>query len=105
MSGGASSARRLAKVVQRLHAVAADGLAKLQALRQPSGDHAAIERFLTPLATVVDAIGQAAAALRSGQAPEALALLQRAQPVSQQVTGAAQAHGLRQCESVVSALG
>lgn len=104
-AGAASGARRLASVVQRLHDVAAAGLAQLRALRQPSGDHAAIERFLTPLASVVDAIGQAATALGSGQAPQALALLQQVAPVAQQVASAAQAYGLTQCGSVVSALG
>jgi hypothetical protein len=105
VSGGTGSARRLATVVQRLHAVAAGSLAQLRALRQPSGDHAAIERFLTPLASLVDAIGQAAIALGSGQAPQALALLQRVQPIAQQVTSAAETYGLRQCGSVVSPLG
>jgi hypothetical protein len=105
VSGGASSARRLATVVQRLQAVAARSLAQLRALRQPSGDRTAIERFLTPLASVVDAIGQAATALRSGQAPQALTLLLQVPPVAQEVTSAAQAYGLRQCGSVVSALG
>ncbi|MFI4985493.1 MAG: hypothetical protein ACHP93_04140 [Solirubrobacterales bacterium] len=104
-SGGAPSARRLATVVRRLHDVAASGLARLRALRQPSGDHAAIERFLAPLASVVDAIGQAATALGSGQAPQALGLLQQVQPVAQQVTSAAQTYGLQQCGSVLSALG
>jgi hypothetical protein len=105
VSGGAPSARRLATAVQRLHDVAAGSLAQLRALRQPSGDHGAIERFLTPLASVVDAIGQAATALGSGQAPQALALLQQVQPVAQQVASAAQVYGLRQCGSVVLALG
>lgn len=104
-TGGAGSAQRLATTVQRLHDVAAGSLAQLRALRQPSGDHAAIERFLTPLASVVDAMRQAAAALGSGQAPQAFALLQQLQPVAHQVTNAAQAYGLRQCGSVLSPLG
>jgi hypothetical protein len=104
-TGGTDSAHRLATAVQRLHDVAAGGLAQLRALRQPSSDHAAIERFLTPLASLVDAIGQAATALGSGQAPQALALLQRVQPIAQQVTSAAETYGLRQCGSVVSPLG
>jgi hypothetical protein len=103
-SGAAGAARRLAAAVQRLHEVAAGGLAQLRALRQPSGDHAAIERFLTPLASVVDAIGQAATVLGSGQAPQALGLLQQVQPVARQVTSAAQAYGLRECGSLFSAL-
>ena len=105
VSGGARSARRLATVVVRLHVVAARNLAELQSLPQPSGDRAAIERFLTPLAAVVVAIGHAASALGSRQAPTALALLEQAQPIAQQVTSGAQDYGLTQCESVVSALG
>jgi hypothetical protein len=105
VSGGARSARQLATVLERLHSLAAGSLAQLRALRQPSGDHAAIERFLTPFASEVDAIGQAATALDGGQAPQALAHLEQVQPTAQQVTSAAQAYGLRQCASVISAVG
>jgi Tfp pilus assembly protein PilP len=104
-SGNAKSARQLAPVVQRLHAAAAAALAQLQALRQPSGEHAAIERFLTPLASIVEAIGKATTAMSSGQAPQALGLLAQVQPVTQQATSAAQAYGVPQCGTVVSALG
>ncbi len=105
ITGGASAARQIAPTVQRLHTVAASGLTKLKALAQPSGDHAAIQKFLTPLASVIDAIGKAATALSQGQGPQALALLQQAQPLAGAVTSAAQAYGLPRCESVISALG
>ena len=105
VTGGATAAHQIAPAVQRLHTVAAGGLTKLKALSQPSGSHTAIQKFLTPLATVVDAIGKAAVALSQGQGPQALALLQQAQPLAQQVTSAATAYGLPQCESIVSALG
>ena len=105
VTGGARASRQIAPAVQRLHTVAASGLARLKALAQPSGAKTAIQKFLTPLAKVVDAIDKAAAALSQGQGPQALGLLQQAQPLVQQVTGAATAYGLPQCESILSALG
>ena len=104
-SGRSSAAPHLAGTLSRLHTVAADYLARLQRLKQPSGDRAAIKRFLTPLAQVVDAIGKAGAAVGSGQVPAALGLLEQAGPVAQDATSAAQAYGMRQCETVLSALG
>jgi hypothetical protein len=53
----------------------------------------------------VDSIGKAAAAVGSGQVPAALGLLQQASPVAQRASAAAQAYGMRQCESVLAALG
>jgi len=104
-TGGASAARQIAPAVHRLHTVAAGGLARLKALAQPSGAKAAIQKFLTPLAKVVDTIDKAAAALSQGQGPQALGLLQQAQPLAQQVTSAATAYGLPRCGSILSALG
>lgn len=100
-----SAAEQLATALARLHAVAATDLAQLQKLEQPSGEHAAIERFLTPFATVVDTIGQAATALSGAQASQVLVLLRQVQPDTQQMTGAAQAYGLTQCATVLPALG
>lgn len=104
-SGSSSAAQRLAGTLGRLHTAAAGSLAQLQRLKQPSGDHAAIERFLTPLGRVVDAIGKAAVAVGSGQVPAALGLLEQAGPVAEDATAAAQAYGMRQCETVLAALG
>jgi hypothetical protein len=103
-SGSSSAGPRLASTLQRLHTVAAGYLMQLQRLKQPSGDHSAIEAFLTPLAQVVDAIGKAANAVGRGQVPAALGLLQQASPVAQRATAAAQAYGMRQCETVLTAL-
>jgi hypothetical protein len=103
-SGSSSTARQLAATLSRLHTAAADYLAQLQRNKQPSGDHAAINRFLTPLGKVVDAIGKAAAAVGSGQLPAALGLLEQAGPVAQDATAAARAYGMRQCEMVLAAL-
>jgi hypothetical protein len=97
-----ASARRLAPVVQRLHTVGASYLARLRALKQPSGDHDAIDAFLTPAGHVVDALGRAAVPLSSGQPPAALAILQQAAPEAQTATAAAQAYGFHQCGSILS---
>jgi hypothetical protein len=105
LTGSASATRQVATVVQHLHTVAAASLAKLRALAQPSADHKAIQKFLTPLASIVDSMSKAASALSEGQGPQALALLQTAQPLAQQVTGAAKDYGLVQCQSILSALG
>lgn len=103
--GSQSAAQRLAGVLTRLHTVAAGNLTQLQRLKMPSGDQAAIKRFLTPLGGVVQAIGQAATAVRGGQVPAALGLLEQAGPVAQDATDAAHAYGIRECETVLAVLG
>jgi hypothetical protein len=105
VTGGASGARQIAATVSRLSGVATRELTRLGALSQPSGDHAAIARFVSPLRSIVSALSRAARALSTGQAPQALSILQAAQPLAAEVTSAAQALGLAKCESVLSALG
>ena len=105
LTGGTGAAAKIAGTVDQLHTIAASGLAKLRALKQPVGDHARIAKFLTPLSTIVDSIGSAASGLKKGQGAQALAQLQADQPVAQQVTSAAKAYGLKQCETIFSALG
>jgi hypothetical protein len=104
-SGSSTAAKRLAGALARLHTVAASYLAQLRRLKQPSGDRASIKQFLTPLGQVVDAIGKAATAVGGGQLPAALGLLQQAGPVAQDASAAAHAYGMRQCETVLAALG
>jgi hypothetical protein len=98
----ASSARALAPAVSRLHAIGVSYLSRLRALRQPSGDHAAIDGFLRPSAQVVDAVGTAATALAGGDSVRALAQLQQIQPPALDANSAAERYGLRQCGSVLS---
>lgn len=105
LSGGAGAAAHIAGAVQQLHNVGAAGLAKLRGLAQPGADHKQIARFLMPLSTIVDSIGTAASGLREGQGAAALAQLQADQSPAEQVTTAAKAYGLRQCESLFSSLG
>jgi hypothetical protein len=105
LSGSATRARQVAAVVQKLRTVAAGALAQLRALAQPSGDHAAIEKFLTPLSNVVDTIGTAGTALSNGQAVQALGALQGLQTVAGQLASAAKAYGLHTCQSVVALSG
>ena len=104
-SGSASGARELAPVLAKLHDEAAASLAQLRALKQPKGEAAKIESYLSPLTNVVAAAGQAAASLRAGQAAPALGLLGQVQSDAQQATSAAQAYGVAPCGSVLSALG
>jgi len=104
-TGKASSVPQLASAITRLHEVAKTYLTQLEKLEQPSGEHAQIERFLTPFASVVSAIGQAASALQKGQAQQALGILEQVRPASQQATAGAQAYGATSCETVLAALG
>ena len=105
LEGGSGNVQALATLVDRLHTEAAADLARLRALAQPSGDHAAIERFLQPLTSVVDAMGKAVSALRGGQPLQAVGLLQQMQSTAQQFTSAAQGYGVTQCSQLLSALG
>jgi hypothetical protein len=105
VAGGSSSAKQVAATVARLGTLAGANLSRIRALATPSGDRAAIARFLNPLTTVVDSIGKAAAALRKGQGLEAVSLLAEMQPTAQKVASAAHAYGFRQCTQVLSPLG
>ncbi|HZE04372.1 MAG TPA: hypothetical protein VE127_04050, partial [Solirubrobacteraceae bacterium] len=72
--------------------------------KQPSGDHAAISRFLTPLSSFVDSIDKAAGFVASGNLPQALALLGQAATVEQQAAQNAHAYGLLRCEELLPSL-
>jgi hypothetical protein len=105
LGGSAGTARQVAGVVGQLHTAAAGALGQLRALAQPGGDHAAIQRFLTPLSSVVGAIGTAGTALSNGHAGQALIALRGLQTVALQLASAARAYGLHACESVVALSG
>lgn len=105
LTGGNGAASKVAGAVEQLYSIAASGLAKLRALPQPAADHAAISKFLTPLAAIVDSIGTAVSGLKKGQGAQALGQLQADQSLAQQVTSAAKSYGLRQCQTIFSALG
>jgi hypothetical protein len=96
--------KSLAGLVTHLHDVAAANLAKLRALPQPAADHAAIASFMQPLSTVVSDIGRAATDLSKGEALNAYALIQQAQPAAGKVTSAARAYGAKECGTVLAAL-
>jgi len=104
-TGATASAQKLASLLGQLHTVTAAGLARLRALAQPSSDHAAINRFLKPLTSVVDAIATAVSMLRGSNPAQALGELEQLQPTAGQVTSAAHAYGLAQCGQLFSALG
>jgi hypothetical protein len=101
-SGGQSAARQLSNDLQQLHATAAGALTKLRALSQPAGGHAAIERFLTPFGSVTDTLGKAASAAAGGQPQKALGELEEIAPDAQQMTSAATAYGLTDCENMLA---
>lgn len=103
-TGGASAAVQLGKLLAELHGVANASVEELRKLKQPSGEHAAIERFVKPFSEVAGAIGKAAAALEKGQARQALELLEQIRPASEQATAGSRAYGLKQCETVLAAL-
>ena len=102
--GGTAAAPSAPRLVAALHTVAAADLARLRALAQPSGDHAAIARFLNPLASIVRSMGNALADLRAGHAVDAAALFADAIPTAATVRSAATAYGFKDCPKLLAAL-
>jgi len=102
--GGTAAAPTAPGLVAQLHTVAAADLARLRALAEPSGDHAAIAKFLDPLASIVSAMGKALADLRAGHAVDAAALFSDAIPTAQAVRSAAGSYGFKACPSLLAAL-
>ena len=102
LSGNASRGREVAPVVQHLHEYGVSILSQLRALKQPKGEKAAIERFLSPLTNVVSAAGAAATSLSSGQVTGTLGLLEQVETQAGQAGSAATAYGAGPCGSVVS---
>jgi hypothetical protein len=101
ISGSAAAATKLASIVGTLHSETAADLAKLRLLAQPAGAHAAIERFVSPLSTIVAAVGQAGTTLRSKTPSNAIGLLAQLSSTAQQVKSAARAYGLVTCEQAL----
>ena len=102
--GGTAAAPAATGLVATLHVVAAADLARLRGLAQPSGDHAAIAKFLDPLASIVSALGKALADLRAGHAVDAAALFSDAIPTAQTVRSAAISYGFKDCPKLLAAL-
>lgn len=103
-AGNTSSLGTLATDLAKLHTDAAAAQAKLQALKQPSGTRKQIEKFLTPLSSLVDFIRKGAAALDKRNAAAAISALEGAQALPQKITTAAGSSGLTQCEAIFSSL-
>jgi hypothetical protein len=101
IGGTPNAATKLASLVSTLHTDAAADLAHLRALTEPSGAHAAVERFLSPLSTIVASVGQAVTTLRGKTPANAVGLLSQLSSTAQQVKTAARAYGLVQCEQVL----
>ena len=102
--GGTAAAPSAPGLVAQLRVVAAADLSRLRALAQPSGDHAAIAKFLDPLASIVTALGKALADLHAGHAIDAAALFSDAIPTAQTVRSAASTYGFKDCPSLLAAL-
>ncbi len=102
--GGTAAAPTAPGLVAALHSVATADLSRLRALAQPDGDHAAIAKFLDPLASIVRAMGKALADLRAGHAVDAAALFSDAIPTAQTVRSAAVSYGFKDCPKLLAAL-
>jgi hypothetical protein len=98
----ASGAAQLAALVGELHTGALTVLGHLQGLTVPTGEQAAVARFLTPLSHAIAGLGQAAKAITSGHGTQALGSLLELRSKTPQLASAAQAAGLTQCEGVLS---
>ena len=96
-----AQARKLARVAGRLQTMGAAYVARLKALDRPSGDTGDVDRFLTSSGQVVDALGRAAAALKTGNVTGALGLLQANTVTAAAAGSAAQAYGFKECVSVL----
>jgi 4-diphosphocytidyl-2C-methyl-D-erythritol kinase len=101
IGGTANAATKLVSLVSTLHTDAAADLTHLRALAEPPGAHAAVQRFLEPLSTIVASVGQAVTTLRSKTPSNAVGLLSQLSSTAQQVKTAARAYGLVQCEQVL----
>ena len=100
-SGGARVGLELASELQALDTTASSTLAKLRALKQPTADRTRIRRFLTPFASVTDALNRAVGAVDSVQPQKALSDLEKVAPDAQQMTNAAKALGLTACQKAL----
>jgi hypothetical protein len=100
-----AAARRLAGTLEQLHTVAATTLAQLQALAQPAGDRAAIERFSSSLAVVAETLRTTATAGGAGQPRETLAQLEATAADAGRMASAAGAYGLNECATLLGPLG
>jgi len=100
-SGGRRASQEVTSELQQLYTTANRTLAKLRALKPAVSD---IDQFLTPFATVTEALGRAARAAAAGQAETALLDVEAVASDSQQMTKAAKAQGLTACENALAAV-
>ncbi len=98
----ASGAAQLEALVVKLRGSAQTVLGLLEGIKQPTGDQAAIEQFLMPLAHAIAGLGVAAKAIATGHASQALGSLLELRSKTPQLASAAQAAGLTKCEGVLS---
>jgi len=99
--GGGSKAP-LVHVAAALTAASSAALTKLEALKQPSGDEAAIKRIIAPLHNVVGDLAKVGKAVASGDIAGALAIFGREQSAKAMVVSAADSYGVKSCATVLS---
>jgi len=102
LAGDSAKAREAAPVVEQLEKYGQESLAKVRAVQTPTGEKAAVERFLSPLTNVVSAANQAASSLHAGETTGAVSLLEQVQGDALQAVSAANAYGVSACGSVVN---
>jgi hypothetical protein len=104
-SGGQAAEQHLTGALQSLHGTASEALGKLRKLQRPSSGGQPVERFLVALSTVVTALERSAGDAAAGRPEQALAALGQSAPVASQLAEAARQAGMRQCPSMLPALG
>jgi hypothetical protein len=104
-SGGQAAEQRLTGALQSLHGTASEALGKLRKLQRPSSGVQPVERFLASLGTVVTALERSAGDAAAGRPERALAALGQSAPVAGQLAEAARQAGMRQCPTMLPALG
>jgi hypothetical protein len=103
-TGATSSLVTLTADLAKIHTDASAALAKLRTLKRPSGASKQIEKFLTPLSSIIDSIGKGATALGQRNTAAALSALEGAQSLPQEIATAAGGYGLPQCGAIFSSL-
>ena len=103
-TGATSALGTLTTDLGKIHTDASAALAKLRALKQPSGASKQIGKFLTPLSSIIDSIGKGATALGQRNAAAAISALEGAQALPRQIATAAGDYGLTQCGAIFSSL-
>ena len=104
VSPGERATRHLASGLKRLDTTASDTLRRLRDLNLPAAEHPQLKRFLTVFASADAAVGRALAAAEAGHPQLALSDLKHIAVDVEQMSKAAKAARLTECEDALGAV-